>query len=67
MGALFCLGFDEISGIKAESGDRPRLPIENETNTMIRYYERLFLAYSVEKLEFFPGGKIIFDMRNYKI
>lgn len=29
--------------------------------------ECLLLAYSVEKLEFFPGDKFIFDMRNYKI
>ena len=29
--------------------------------------QRLQTAYSVEKLEFFPGGKIIFNMRDSKI
>jgi hypothetical protein len=29
-------------------------------------YERPFMAYSVEKLEYFVGSKIIFDMRNFK-
>ena len=29
--------------------------------------ESPYRVYSVEKLEFFPGGKIIFDMRKSKI